>query len=126
VGLREERKKRGWSLTRLSGLTGIAATDLSMLERGLRSIFPGWRARIARAFGLPSSALFSAAAIRAYMQRGELIEGTHYFRTPGRGKRPGRPIFKWSAIEAWIERRQPGHALSAEAGTDIVPLRRRA
>jgi hypothetical protein len=74
----------------------------------------------------PKLTPFTASAIRAYMHRRELIEGTHYFRTPSRGKRPGRPIFKWSAIEAWIERRQPEDALTAEPGTDIVPLRRRA
>ena len=74
----------------------------------------------------PKLTPFSPAAIRAYMHRGELVEGTHYFRTPGKGTRPGRPIFKWAAIEAWIERRQSEHALSAEPVTDIVPLRRRA
>ncbi len=70
---------------------------------------------------------FSAAAIRAHMSRGELIEGVHFFRAPSRGKkRPGRPIFKWAAIEAWIERRQREDAPLAAPETDIVPLRRRA
>jgi hypothetical protein len=74
----------------------------------------------------PKLTPFSAAAIRAFMHRGELIEGIHYFRTPGRGSRPGRPIFKWSAIEGWIERRRPEDGTDAKPGTDIVPLRRRA
>ena len=38
---------------------GIASTDLSMLERGLRPLFPGWRSRIARALGVSASALFA-------------------------------------------------------------------
>jgi hypothetical protein len=76
----------------------------------------------------PQLTPFTAAAIRAYMHRGELVEGIHFFRAPGRGKRLGRPVFKWTAIEEWIERRQqqPASALATEPGTDIVPLRRRA
>ncbi|MFN2444082.1 MAG: helix-turn-helix domain-containing protein [Vicinamibacterales bacterium] len=57
--LRAERKRRGWSLTRLSGLTLISASDLSQIERGQRHVYPGWRHRIAEAFGLPESHLFS-------------------------------------------------------------------
>ena len=56
--VREERLKRGWSLTHLSGLTGIASSDLSMVERGLRPAFPGWQRRLARAFHLPTGVLF--------------------------------------------------------------------
>lgn len=75
----------------------------------------------------PKLTPFTAAAIRAYMNRGELKEGVHYFRTPGRGRRPGRPIFKWIAIEAWIEKRQLDVTAPAEnVPCDIVPLRRRA
>jgi hypothetical protein len=74
----------------------------------------------------PKLTPFSAAAIRAYMHRGELVEGTHYFRTPGRGKRPGRPIFKWAAIEAWIERHKSESAAITGSSSDIVPLRGRA
>ena len=59
LNLKVERLKRSWSLTRLSGLTGIAASDLSAIERGLRPAFPGWRKRIARAFGLPERELFA-------------------------------------------------------------------
>jgi hypothetical protein len=75
----------------------------------------------------PNLTPFTAAAIRAYMHRGELVEGTHYFRAPGRGKRrPGRPIFKWAAIVEWIESRRPECVSPGEQITDIVPLRRRA
>lgn len=56
--LRAERLRRGWSLVRVSALTGIAPGDLSMLERGLRPPFPGWRRRLARAFKLPEAELF--------------------------------------------------------------------
>lgn len=70
----------------------------------------------------PSLTPFSVPAIQAYMQRGELREGVHYFRAPSRGNRPGRPIFKWSAIEEWIEQR----SRLAGDGRDIVPVRRRA
>ncbi len=56
--LREERIKCGLSLTKLSNLTGIASTDLSALERGLRPAFPGWQKRIAQALKLPKSVLF--------------------------------------------------------------------
>ena len=75
----------------------------------------------------PKLTPFSTAAIRAYMHRGELVEGKHYFRAPGRGQRPGRPIFKWEAIEAWIERRQPSDpATRGQPAVDIVPLSRRS
>jgi transcriptional regulator with XRE-family HTH domain len=55
--IREQRLKKGWSLTRLSGLTGIASGDLSQIERGLRVLHPGWRQRIARALGVPANEL---------------------------------------------------------------------
>jgi transcriptional regulator with XRE-family HTH domain len=56
--LREERLRRQWSLTRLSALTGIASSDLGMLERGLRPAYTGWQQRIARAFKMPADELF--------------------------------------------------------------------
>lgn len=61
---------------------------------------------------------FSEQAIRAAVSRKELKEGVHYFR---RGR---RVIFKWAAIEAWIERRMITGPL--ETPIDIVPLRSRA
>jgi transcriptional regulator with XRE-family HTH domain len=56
--LRQERRRRGLSQTKLSALTGIAATDLGAIERGIKYPWPGWRRRIAAAFKLPESALF--------------------------------------------------------------------
>ena len=58
--LREERIRRGWSLTELTRRTGIATSDLSQIERGLRFAHPGWRRRIARALELPESQLFAS------------------------------------------------------------------
>lgn len=49
----------------MTQLTGIAAADLSMLERGLRPAFPGWQRRLARAFGLPAAELFDGGAVAA-------------------------------------------------------------
>lgn len=56
--LRQERLRREWSLTRVSGLTGIAATDISAIERGIKYPFPGWRRRLAAAYRLPEATLF--------------------------------------------------------------------
>ncbi len=57
--IRRERLSRGWSLTHVSGLTGIATSDLSLIERGLQPVFPGWRQRLARAFRVPGEQLFA-------------------------------------------------------------------
>lgn len=57
--IRELRRARGWSLTRLSGLTGISAGDIGLVERGLRPAYPGWRRRIAEALGVPEPDLFA-------------------------------------------------------------------
>jgi transcriptional regulator with XRE-family HTH domain len=50
--------KRDWSQTRLSALTGIASPDISAIETGKRYVPPGWRRRLARAFGLSERELF--------------------------------------------------------------------
>lgn len=50
--LREERQRRGMSQTKLSGMTGIASTDISAIENGWKKPFPGWRKRIAVALGM--------------------------------------------------------------------------
>jgi hypothetical protein len=76
----------------------------------------------------PDLTPFTEQAIRGHMQRGELVEGTHYFRI-GR-----RVVFKWTAIVEWIERRAgtlqpPDEALAnplLAPAADIVPLRSRA
>jgi transcriptional regulator with XRE-family HTH domain len=60
--VRQERLRRGWSLTKLCGKTGIATSDLSQLERGLRPAFPGWQRRIARALDMPVEKLFPPPA----------------------------------------------------------------
>jgi len=59
--LRSERLARKWSMTLVSGMTGIATSDLSQLERGLRPAYPGWKSRLARAFKVPADELFAKA-----------------------------------------------------------------
>ncbi len=56
--LRVERKRRGWSQTEVSIRTGIASPTISVIERGLVYAHPGWRRRLATAFGMPAEALF--------------------------------------------------------------------
>ncbi len=56
--LREERLRRGWSLTKVTTLTGIATADISFLERGMRPAWPGWQQRLAHAFGMRPEELF--------------------------------------------------------------------
>lgn len=56
--LREERLSRGWSLTALSGRTGINASVICQIELGHQRIFPGWRRRLSQAFGIPAEELF--------------------------------------------------------------------
>jgi transcriptional regulator with XRE-family HTH domain len=63
--LREERRRRGWSLTRVTALTGISTCDVSLIERGLRPAYPGWRRRLAEAYGLPEAELFPAVGVDA-------------------------------------------------------------
>jgi transcriptional regulator with XRE-family HTH domain len=58
--LREERHRRGWSLTRLSAKTGIASSDLSAVERERRIPFPGWKRRIAKVFRMAARDLFAS------------------------------------------------------------------
>lgn len=65
----------------------------------------------------PALTPFTEATIRVAVSRGELTEGVHYF------KRGRRVIFKWAAIEAWIEKRGVEESV---APVDIVPVRRRA
>jgi transcriptional regulator with XRE-family HTH domain len=56
--LRRERENRGWSLAAVCMRTGISPSDLSLIERGHRPAYPGWRKRIAEAFDLPEAELF--------------------------------------------------------------------
>lgn len=57
--MRRERIRRRWSLTKLTVLTGIDTAALSRIERGVWPCGPGWRRRIAKAFGMPEDVLFS-------------------------------------------------------------------
>ena len=57
--LREERRRRKWSQTFVSGITGIAQSDLSAIENGHRRAGPGWRGKLARAFGMDEADLFA-------------------------------------------------------------------
>jgi transcriptional regulator with XRE-family HTH domain len=63
--LRAERLRRGWTLTQVTQLTGIATGDLSQIEHGKRYAFRGWRERLARAFNVDEEALFESAEDRA-------------------------------------------------------------
>lgn len=64
----------------------------------------------------PSLTPFSEQAIKNAVHRRELKEGVHFFR---RGR---RVIFKWSAVEAWIEGRV---AETSEEPVDLAPVRTR-
>jgi transcriptional regulator with XRE-family HTH domain len=57
--LRIERQKRNWSLTKVSGFTGITASDLSQIERGIVPVYPSWRRRLAIAFQMSEQKLFT-------------------------------------------------------------------
>jgi len=56
--LRVERKRRGWTLSQVSVVARIAVPDLSLLERGLRPAWPGWRRRLSQTFGVTEIELF--------------------------------------------------------------------
>lgn len=56
--IRKIRNDRGWSITYVSGLTGISASDISQLERGRIFVHPSWRRRLATAFQMPAEELF--------------------------------------------------------------------
>jgi transcriptional regulator with XRE-family HTH domain len=58
IRMRAERKQRGWSLVDLCTMTGISPSDLSLVERGKREAFPGWKRRISKAFELGADELF--------------------------------------------------------------------
>jgi transcriptional regulator with XRE-family HTH domain len=57
--LKIERLRRGWSLTKVTQMTGISASDISLIERGLRPAYPGWKKRLAAAFEMLESDLFN-------------------------------------------------------------------
>jgi putative transcriptional regulator len=56
--LRVERLRRGWSQTHVTVLTGISGPAVSALELGRVHPHPGWRRRLAEAFGMDEATLF--------------------------------------------------------------------
>jgi transcriptional regulator with XRE-family HTH domain len=56
--LRDERLRKNWSLTKVTQITGIPTSNLSMVERGLSPVWPSWRRRLSRAYGLSVDDLF--------------------------------------------------------------------
>lgn len=59
--LREFRERKGWTLAETSGLTGLSAQYLSLIERQLREPSPAMKVRIARGVGAPVAELFPPA-----------------------------------------------------------------
>lgn len=56
--LREIRKERGYSQTRLTQKTGISPSIISMIENGKLYAHPGWRKKFAQALETTEEALF--------------------------------------------------------------------
>ena len=60
--LRAWRKRKGWTLADVCGLTGVAVSYLSLIERGRREPTPEVKVRIARGVGAKVAEVFPAAA----------------------------------------------------------------
>lgn len=58
LALKKERLRRNWSLTDVTLKTGIAESNLSMIERQILPPYKGWQKRIARAFRMSAKDLF--------------------------------------------------------------------
>jgi transcriptional regulator with XRE-family HTH domain len=58
--LRRVRQEKNLTLRELETRTGIANGDLSLIERGLKPSWPGWRKRIALVLGVSEDVLFSS------------------------------------------------------------------
>lgn len=56
--LREFRERQGWTLAEASGLTGLSAAYLSLIERNLREPSPPMKVQIARGVGASVAELF--------------------------------------------------------------------
>jgi len=56
--LRAQRKRRGWKLAELGGLTGLSVSYLSLIERGLREPAPATKVQLARAMRARVDELF--------------------------------------------------------------------
>jgi len=57
--IREERRKKGWTLAEVSKRTGISVSDLSRIEVGQVRVYPGWSRRLVRVFQKPADVLFA-------------------------------------------------------------------
>ena len=60
--LREWRLAADYTLEDVSGLSGFSLAMISRAERGQRMFSPGAKVRLARALGVPVSALFAVEA----------------------------------------------------------------
>jgi transcriptional regulator with XRE-family HTH domain len=58
--LRQWRERRGWSLTEVSGLTGLSRSYLSRIERRQREPAAATKVLVARKLGAPVADLFPA------------------------------------------------------------------
>jgi transcriptional regulator with XRE-family HTH domain len=58
AALREWRKRQGWTLADVAGLTGLSRSYLSRVERGLRDPTPPVKILVARSLGAPVADLF--------------------------------------------------------------------
>jgi transcriptional regulator with XRE-family HTH domain len=61
--LRQWRERQGWSLTEVSGLTGLSRSYLSRVERGQRVPPAATKVLLARKLGVPVADLFPAERI---------------------------------------------------------------
>ena len=56
--VREELKRQGLSINKLSFKAEIQASDLSCALNGRKPFYPNWRKRVAAALGVPEDKLF--------------------------------------------------------------------
>lgn len=56
--LRAYRKRNGWRLRDVGGLTGMSVSELSRVERGQRSLTPRQKVQVARDLGADVAVLF--------------------------------------------------------------------
>jgi transcriptional regulator with XRE-family HTH domain len=63
--LREERVKKGISVTKLACQVGLAPSTLSEFERGIRRPWPRARADLSRVLGIAESELFPGLELKS-------------------------------------------------------------
>jgi transcriptional regulator with XRE-family HTH domain len=61
--LRRWRRREGYSLNELAGLTGLSISMLSLTERGERQLHPKTKVRLARALRVPVGELFDVEPV---------------------------------------------------------------